>query len=107
MQINGVNFPNDQIADFCRRHGVQRLSLFGSILREATPEGGYGFRPSSDVDILVEFQVGATPTLLSLARMEGDLSELIGREVDLRTPGDLSRYFRNEVVSTARLLHAA
>ena len=90
MLINGVNFPEDRIADFCRRHGVARLSLFGSILREPTPEGGYGFRPTSDVDVLVEFMPGARPTLLSLARMEGELSELIGRNVDLRTAGDLS-----------------
>lgn len=107
MIINGVIFPMEKIAVFCRRHGVARLSLFGSILREMTPEGGYGFRPTSDVDMLVDFAPGARPTLMSLARMEGELSELIGREVDLRTPGDLSQYFRDEVVMTARLLHAA
>ncbi|MBS0195460.1 MAG: nucleotidyltransferase family protein [Planctomycetes bacterium] len=107
MLINGVNFPDDEIAAFCRRHGVARLSLFGSILRPPSPEGGYGFRPTSDVDMLVEFQPGARPTLMSLARMEGELSELIGRAVDLRTAGDLSRLFRDEVVTTARLLHAA
>ncbi|MGQ0626615.1 MAG: nucleotidyltransferase family protein [Phycisphaerales bacterium] len=107
MLINGVNFPEDQIAAFCRRHAVARLSLFGSILREATPEGGYGFRPTSDVDMLVEFLPGARPTLLTLARMEGELSELIGRDVDLRTAGDLSRLFRDEVMTTARPLHAA
>ena len=61
MVINGVNFPEDKIAAFCGRHGVARLSLFGSILREQTPEGGYGFRPTSDIDILVEFLPGRTP----------------------------------------------
>lgn len=107
MEINGVTFPMDRIAEICRRHGAARLSLFGSILRDPTPEGGYGFRPTSDVDMLVEFQTTARPTLMSLARMELELSEAIGRKVDLRTPGDLSRLFRDEVVTTARLLHAA
>jgi uncharacterized protein len=107
MLINGVNFPEDQIAAFCRRHGVARLSLFGSVLREATPEGGYGFRPTSDVDMLVEFLPGRTPGLLALSGMQIELSEMIGREVDLRTPLELSRYFRDEVLREARLLHAA
>lgn len=107
MVINGVTFPMDRIAEICRRHDAARLSLFGSILRPPSPEGGYGFRPTSDVDILVEFGPTARPTLMSLARMEGDLSDLIGREVDLRTAGDLSGLFRDEVVAGARLLHAA
>lgn len=107
MLVNGVNFPEDQIAAFCRRHGVARLSLFGSILREPSPEGGYGFRPSSDVDVLVEFRPGQTPGLLALSGMQIELSEMIGREVDLRTPQELSRYFRDEVLREARMLHAA
>lgn len=107
MVINGVTFPMGTIAEICRRYGVSRLSLFGSILREPTPEGGYGFRPTSDVDMLVEFSPSASPTLFSLAKMEGDLTGAIGREVDLRTAGELSRYFRDEVVATARMLHAA
>lgn len=107
MLINGVEFPMDQIASFCRRHGVARLSLFGSILRDPTPEGGYGFRPSSDVDMLVEFLPSRTPGLLALSGMQIELSELIGREVDLRTPFELSRYFREDVLRDARMLHAA
>lgn len=107
MVINGVTFPMDKIAEICRRYGAAKLSLFGSILRPPSPEGGYGFRPTSDVDILVEFLPATRPTLLSLARMECDLSDLIAREVDLRCLGDLSRLFRDEVVTTARLLHAA
>jgi predicted nucleotidyltransferase len=105
--INGVSFPEDKIAEFCRRHGVAKLSLFGSILREATPEGGYGFRPTSDVDMLVEFLPGRTPGLLALSAMQIELTEMIGREVDLRTPMELSRYFRHEVLREARMLHAA
>lgn len=107
MVINGVNFPEDRIAEFCRRHGVAKLSLFGSILRERSPEGGYGFRPSSDVDVLVEFLPGRTPGLLALSGMQIELSEMIGRTVDLRTRFELSRHFRQEVLREARLLHAA
>jgi predicted nucleotidyltransferase len=107
MVINGVNFPEERIAEFCRRHGVARLSLFGSILREPTPEGGYGFRPTSDVDVLVEFLPGRTPGLLYFGGMLVELSELLGREVDLKTPMDLSRYFRHEVLHEAKPLFAA
>lgn len=105
--VNGVNFPEDRIADFCCRHGVAKLSLFGSILRPASPEGGYGFRPSSDVDILVEFLPNRTPGLFYFGGMLMELQELLGRTVDLKTPQDLSHYFRHEVLREARLLHAA
>jgi len=107
MLINGVNFPEERIAEFCGRHGVARLSLFGSILRPPSPEGGFGFRPTSDVDILVEFLPGRTPGLLALSAMQIELSGLIEREVDLRTPQELSRYFREEVLHEAKMLHAA
>lgn len=107
MLINGVNFPQDRIADFCRRQGVAKLSLFGSILREPSPEGGYGFRPTSDIDMLVEFMPGRTPGLMALTGMQIELSELIGREVDLRTPMELSKYFRAEVLREAQMLHVA
>lgn len=107
MLINGVNFPDDAIAAFCQRHGVARLSLFGSILREPTPEDGYGFRPTSDVDMLVEFLPGRTPGLFYFGGMLMELQEMLGRNVDLKTPQDLSRYFRHEVLREARLLHAA
>ena len=89
-----------RIADFCRRNSIKSLSLFGSALRD-------DFRPDSDVDMLVEFQPGREPGLLRLAAMERELSEMIGRKVDLRTPEDLSRYFREEVISTAEALYAA
>lgn len=107
MILNGVNFPDDQIAEFCRRHCVAKLSLFGSILREPTPEGGYGFRPTSDVDMLVEFLPGRTPSLLGFAGMQMEMSGIVGREVQLCTPPMLSRYFRDEVLREARPLHAA
>ena len=100
MVINGVNFPAEAIAEICRRYGAKSLSLFGSILRD-------DFTESSDVDILVEFLPQTRIGLIGMAHMEAELGETIGRRVDLRTPGDLSRYFRDEVVSHARPLHAA
>ena len=100
MQINGLDIPQEQIADFCRRHGVKRLLLYGSVLRD-------DFGPDSDVDVLVEFHPGRTAGLFGFGQMIIELREIIGREVDLRTPHDLSRYFRAEVLRTARLLHAA
>jgi predicted nucleotidyltransferase len=70
----------EEIADFCRRHHIRRLSFFGSVLRD-------DFRADSDVDVLVEFEPGKGPGFLRLARMEEDLSPLLGgRKVDLRTP---------------------
>lgn len=100
MRINGIEFPQDRLADFCRRHGVKRLSVFGSVLRE-------DFGPDSDVDMLVEFEPGRTPGMIGFGGMIIELTEIIGRRVDLRTPFDLSRYFRGEVMSGARVLHAA
>lgn len=107
MVINGVNFPEEPIAAFCRRHAVRRLSLFGSILRPPTPEGGTGFRPSSDVDVLVEFEPGQAPSLLAFAGMQMEFAALIGREVQLTTPAMLSKMFRARVLREARMLHAA
>lgn len=107
MLVNGVQFPEGSIAEFCLRNHVARLSLFGSILRPTSPEGGYGFRPTSDVDILVEFLPERTPSLLDFAGMQMELSELIGREVQLHTPPMLSPVFRHEVLNEARMLHAA
>src|SRR3990172_30958 len=100
MRLNGIDFPEDRIADFCRRYGVKKLSLFGSVLRD-------DFRLDSDVDVLVEFLPETRIGLLGVAQMEIELSEMLHRSVDLRTPGDLSRYFRDEVIAQSRTLHAA
>jgi predicted nucleotidyltransferase len=89
-----------KVAEFCRRHHIRKLSLFGSVLRD-------DFRPDSDVDVLVEFEPGHVPGFFGLAGMELELTELIGRRVDLRTPGDLSRYFRDQVVAAAEVQYAA
>src|SRR5437868_2448025 len=89
-------FPDQAALEaICRHYGIRRLSLFGSTLKGAG-------RPDSDVDLLVEFEPEATPNLLTMAEIELALSPLLGgRKVDLRTAGDLSRYFRDEVVGTA------
>ncbi|HEX2189891.1 MAG TPA: nucleotidyltransferase family protein [Longimicrobiaceae bacterium] len=95
-----IDIPHERIRDFCRRHGIRRLALFGSVLRD-------DFRPDSDVDILVEFEPGVTVGFLSLAAMELELGEMLGRKVDLRTPAELSRYFRQQVLDGAAVLYAA
>jgi predicted nucleotidyltransferase len=95
-----LSIPRDRIAAFCRERGIRRLSIFGSALR---PD----FGPESDVDVLVEFESGRTPGLLGMARMERELSALLGgRKVDLRTPEDLSRYFRQSVLDEAEVQYA-
>ncbi len=92
----GIN--RGQISAFCRRHGIRRLALFGSVLRS-------DFRPDSDVDVLVEFEPGQHIGLIRFAGMENELSALLGRKVDLRKPGDLSPYFRQQVVDDAEILY--
>ena len=95
-----IKIPTAEIAAFCLRNHIRKLAFFGSVLRN-------NFRPESDVDVLVEFEKGNVPGFISLARMERELSDVIGRKVDLRTPEDLSRYFRDEVVAEAEVLYAA
>ena len=86
----------DKLIEFCKKNYIKKPSLFGSALRGS-------LEPESDVDILVEFEEGRTPGLFSIVRMEMELTEALGRKVDLRTPEDLSRYFRDEVIRNARL----
>jgi uncharacterized protein len=95
-------FPDTPaLAGFCRRNGIRRLSLFGSRLKGTETA-------DSDIDLLVEFEDGRVPGLMALAGMEIELSEMLGgKKVDLRTPNDLSRYFRDEVVRGALLQYAA
>ncbi len=93
--MNRLSLNQDDLAHLCRRHGIRRLSLFGSVLRGTD-------RPDSDVDLLVEFEPDRTPGLMGMASIEDELSALLGgRRVDLRTAADLSRYFRDEVTRTA------
>jgi predicted nucleotidyltransferase len=90
--------PRDQIADFCRRHHICRLSVFGSALRD-------DFAHDSDVDVLVEFEEGHTPGFAFFG-MQDELSQLLNRKVDLYTPGFLSRYFRDRVLKEAEVQYA-
>ena len=89
-----IEFPKEEIEEFCKKHYIRKLSLFGSALRDdVTPE--------SDLDILVEFDPAHIPGLIRLAGMELELGEVLGRKVDMRTAQDLSRYFRDEVLNSA------
>ncbi|MDI6808577.1 MAG: nucleotidyltransferase family protein [Candidatus Eisenbacteria bacterium] len=96
-----VEFPEDKVASFCKKHHILRLSLYGSVLRD-------DFGLESDVDVLVEFETGHVPSFFRLFDMEDELSVMLGgRKVDLRTPEDLSRYFRRNVLATAVVKYAA
>ena len=95
-----VAVDKERIAAYCRQSHIRRLALFGSVLRA-------DFRPDSDIDVLVEFEPGHVPGLFGIARMERELSVLLGgRKVDLRTPEDLSRYFRQSVLEEAEVQYA-
>ena len=96
VHASALAMSPEEITAFCERNHIQKLSLFGSILTDH-------FRPESDIDVLVEFVSGSRISLFDVAGMELDLTEKLGRKVDLRTPGDLSRYFRDEVVATGAL----
>ena len=100
MTRHGIEFPEDKIAAFCRRHHIRRLSLFGSILRD-------DFTPESDVDVLVEFEPDARVGLIRLAGIELELAEVLGRKVDLNTPGFLIPHFRDEVLAEAEVHYDA
>lgn len=94
-----IEIPRERIAEFCRKHHIRKLSFFGSVISEH-------FTQDSDVDVLVEFEPGQVIGLIRLSGMELELSEVIGRKVDMRTPADLSRYFREEVLSSAEIQYA-
>lgn len=95
-----IKLPTERIAAFCRSNHIHKLSLFGSALRD-------DFSKNSDVDFLVEFEPGQKAGFLKLSGMELELSEIIGRRVDLRTPSELSRYFRQDVLAAAEVQYAA
>ena len=94
-----IILPKERIADFCLRHHIQKLAIFGSALRD-------DFGPDSDVDVLVEFDKDHVPGLEFFA-MEIELSEILGRKVDLNTPHFLSPYFRDHVQADAEVQYAA
>jgi len=95
-----IALPDEALADFCRRHNIHSLAVFGSVLRD-------DFGPDSDVDVLVEFEPGYCVGLITFAAMENELSDLIGRRVDLNTPAGLSPYFRDDALSEAEIHYVA
>lgn len=95
-----ISIDRGAIAEFCRQNRIRKLSLFGSVLRD-------DFGPDSDVDVLVEFEPDARIGLIRLAGLERELSQVLGRRADIRTPNDLSRYFRSEVLAAAEEQYAA
>ena len=100
VAYDNIKFDREKIRFFCETNGICRLSLFGSVLTDQ-------FGPESDIDVLVEFSLDQIPSLLGMARLERELSPLFGgRKVDLRTPEDLSRYFRQTVMAESELQYA-
>ena len=97
--MTAMSLAQDDLAPICRRHGIRRLSLFGSV-RAGTA------RPDSDVDLLVEFEPGRLPSLLGISAIEIELGEMLGKKVDLRTAADLSPHFRDEVLGKAQVAYA-
>ena len=94
-----LNVPVDEVAAFCRRNHILKMSLFGSILRD-------DFGPDSDVDVLVEFHPDHIPGLMTLAGIEIELSRVLGgRKVDVHTPGGLSEYLVDRVLAEAEVVH--
>jgi predicted nucleotidyltransferase len=94
------DLPTPEIEAFCRRHHIRTLALFGSVLR-----GDFG--PGSDIDVLVEFEPDHIPGLIRFSGLELELSDLLGHKVDLNTPGTLSPYFRDDVMSEAQVQYVA
>ena len=99
MQITRPEFDRRRIAEFCQRHGIARLAVYGSILRE-------DFTPTSDVDVLVEFEPDSKIGWAFFA-LQDELTEIIGWKVDLNTPGFLGRHIRNRVLAEAQDLYVA
>ncbi|MFZ0889666.1 MAG: nucleotidyltransferase family protein [Candidatus Binataceae bacterium] len=94
-----IRIPKEQLTELCQRHHIRKLALFGSVLRE-------DFRPDSDVDVLVEFEPGFVPGL-EFFGLEDELSKILGRKVDLNTPGFVSKYFRDRALAEAEVAYAA
>lgn len=96
-----IDIPHESIQKFCSQNRIKRLALFGSVLHDT-------FKPDSDIDLLVEFMPGQKIGMLGMARIERELSLIFGgRRVDLRTPAELSRYFRDDVLQKAEVCYDA
>ena len=93
MKPGNIELRRERLEEFCKKHHIRRMSLFGSVLHD-------DFRPDSDIDVLVEFEPGHVPGL-SFFRIQAELSQLLSRPVDLNTAGFLSKYFRDQVLAEA------
>ena len=93
-----IEIPHDNLAELCRRRGIRWLALFGSVLRD-------DFRPESDVDVLIEFEAGRRYTYFTLAQIENELTDLLGRKVDLHIPKTLHPFIRDKVLGQAEALY--
>lgn len=94
-----VQIDQEKIKNFCQRHHIRKLALFGSVLRD-------DFKPDSDVDVLVEFEPGHVPGL-AFFTMQEELGGILGRKVDFNTQQFLSRYFREQVLKEAEVFYDA
>ncbi len=99
LAVSRIRMDPAALQELCQRRHIARLSLYGSVVRQ-------DFRPDSDVDILVEFEAGHIPGLFTLGGIALELDELVGREVDLKTPADFPDTVRHEVLATAEPLYA-
>ncbi len=93
-----IDLPQADIKALCQRYPIRRLALFGSVLRD-------DFGPDSDIDVLVEFEPDARVGYFTLVTIQDELAELLGREVDLLTPGALSERFRQDVLGVAEVVY--
>ena len=100
MKQMAIEVPEERIREFCEKHRIRKLSLFGSVLRD-------DLTPASDIDVLIEFEPGHCVGFIRLGIMEEELSELLNRKVDLNTAGLLSPYFRDEALSEAETIYDA
>jgi len=100
MIAPGVELPQAEIAEICRRYQVKELSVFGSAARGE-------MRPESDIDFLVEFLPESEIDLLEHFAAERELSTLLGRKVDLVSKRALRQALRKDVLAQARVIYAA
>jgi len=99
MVLHGIEIPEDRIADFCRRNQIRKLALFGSILTDE-------FGPQSDVDVLVEFEPDQSLGLFGFVGLQDELTDMLGRPVDLNAPADTTRRFWPRVLAEAVTIYA-
>ena len=98
MEEIPISLDKRKLGLFCKKYHIAFLALFGSILTA-------DFKESSDNDFLVKFEKNHSPSLFDLVDMESELCLIVGRQVDLRTPNELSRYFRDEVLAQAEVVY--